>query len=339
MKRLVIIGFITGALIWLLALPILVGLFLGDWVEEWTADWPEPDAVDFRSGWFRSELNWTSADGIDLALQARHVPPLRPGLVRIEGLVSTPMTPEPAQLNGHLGLTGAWHLQGRVTKVASPATPGLEAHAVHINLAQPSGQPLTLILRAEQLRNRAEPAAPDLRDLRLMARHRSDDHEAHHLGLDLELEADNLGPAGLTLSAGPADPQALADLIDGLSQWATAQPDSLAQRMGLLTVAGAWQQLAAAGLVVQLERLRLGENVRLSGRWATALPQPQLEGGGQTTELIDWHVGLATALAAQTPDQAELEARAWLMTLAQHGWIRLEEEHFRVQVPDRPNQP
>ena len=336
MRRLLIIGFLGGILLWLLALPALVGLFLGDWVEDWTAGWPEPEAVDFQRGWFRSELHWVSADGIDLELQARHAPPLKPGLLRVTGRIATPMTPEPARLNGHLGLTGAWNLKGSVAKLANPAVPGLEAHGLDLNLAQPSGQPLTAILRADQLRNRAEPAAPDLADLRLMARHRTDDQDAHHLGLDLELRAENLGPAGLTLSAGPADAQALAELIDGLSQWATARPDSMAQRMGLLTVAGAWQQLAAGGLVVQLEQLRLGENVRLTGRWPTALPQPQFEGGGQTAELIDWHVALATALAGQAPDQAELEARAWLMTLTQHGWIHLEEERFRVRAPDRP---
>ena len=332
MKRPLIIVFAAVCAIWLALLPLLVGLYLRGAVPEWTAGWPEAEAVQFQPGWFHSALNWSSADGIDLALRARHVPPLRLGLLHVEGTISSPVTPEPARIRSHIGLAGGWNLSTLVDQIQDPGNLALAADDVRLNLARPSGHALTVNLRAERIGQGRFPDAEPLGPIRLLARQHQDDDGARHLGMDLELLSAALGAAALTVSIGPADADALAELIEGLVQWAGSEPDSLTQRLALLGMVGAWQQLAAGGLVLRIERLELGEHTRVSARWVAQGTQPSIEGSGRVDELAGWYAEIA-ALAGQAPDQAELIVDAWLLTLAQNGWIRLDGEHFEFIGP------
>ncbi len=332
MKRPLIIVFVAICAIWLLLLPFLVGLYLRAAVPEWTAGWPEPEAVEFESGWFYSTLNWTSSDGIARALRARHVPPLRPGLLRSEGSVDAPATPAPARIRSHFGLTGGWNLQTVSDRIEDPGALALEARGLALNLARPAGQPLTLSLSAEQLAQGQFSDTGVLGPVRLLARQHEDDQGGRHLGMELTLASEELDEATLTVSAGPAEPEALAELIEGLVQWAGSEPDSLTQRLALLTVIGAWQQLADGGLVVRVERLELGDQTQLSARWAARDTQPVVEGGGNAEDVAAWYAKIAT-LAGQPPDRSELVIEAWLMTLAQNGWIRLDDGRFQFTQP------
>jgi len=329
MKRPLIIVLAATCAIWFLVLPLLVSLYLRGAVPEWTATWPQPEAAQYQAGWFQSTLTWSSADGINLALRARHMPPLRPGLLRVEGTISAPAMPEPARIRSHVGLAGGWNLQTLVAQVEDPGSLALDARNVALNLAQPAGQPLTLNLSADRLGQGRTPDAEPLGPARLMARQHQDDQGGHHLGIDIKLLSESLGEAALSLSAGPAAADALAELIEGLVQWAGSEPNSLTQRLALLSVAGAWQQLAAGGLVIRIERLALGEHTRIAASWPTRHPQPHIEGQGRADELAGWYTALA-ALAGQAPEQAELAIQAGLLTLAQNGWIRLEGEHFEI---------
>lgn len=332
MKRPFIIVFAALCAIWLLLLPLLVGLYLRGAVPEWTANWPDAEAARFEPGWFHSTLTWSSTDGIDMALRARHVPPIRIGLVRVEGTISSPVMPEPARIRSHIGLAGGWNLQAMLAQVQDPGSLALAARNVTFNLASPSGQPLTLNLNAEQIGQGRVPDLAPLGPVRLQARQHQDEQGARHFGVDLTLRSNALGEAALTFSVGPADAQALSELIDGLVQWAVSEPDSLTQRLALLSVVGAWQQLAAGGLVIRIEQLALGEHTRIAATWATRRPQPRIEGSGRTDELTDWYTVLAT-LVGQTPEQAEMIVEAWLLTLAQNGWVRLDGGHFVLTVP------
>lgn len=326
---------VFGALcaIWLLLLPLLVGLYLRGAVPAWTADWPESESLQFSPSWFRSDLRWSSTDGLDLDLKARHAPPLRIGLLRVDGVMRTPVTPSPAKIRGHIGLTGGWNLETRTAEIADPEGTGLRAIDVAVNLAQPAGQALTLILHAAQL-NRVSPGttAPELGPVRLMARHHQDLDGLRHLGLDLNLSSGTLGEAGLTLSAGPAEPLILNELIQSLALWAGSEPGSLDQGLAVLGAAGAWQQLGAEGLVIRLERLELGTDTRISARWPIQQPLPQFEGGGQPQAVAAW-TGALAGLAGQSTEQAEQQAQAWLEELARSGWIRLQDQRFELLTP------
>ena len=326
---------VFGALfaIWLLLVPLLVGWHLRGALADWTAHWPEAESVQFSPGWFRSNLRWTSADGIDLQLRARHAPPLRAGLLRVQGAIRMPILPEPADIRGHIGLTGGWHLETRATEVADLEGTGLRAADVALNLAQPAGQALTLILNASQLkRSTAGIAGPALGPLRLMARHHQDEQGLRHMGLDLSLNGSELGTAGLTLSIGPAEPLALNELIQSLTLWTGSEPGSLDQGLALLGAAGAWQQLGAEGLVIRLERLELGAETRIAARWAIQQPLPQLEGSGRSQAVAAWSGALAS-LAGQPAEQAEQQAMAWLKEMSRSGWIRLQDERFELMSP------
>lgn len=326
-----IIVFAALCAIWLLVLPLLVGLYLRGAVPEWTANWPDAEAVEYSPGWFRSSLRWASSDGIQLELQARHVPPLRAGLVRVDGLLRSPITPDAAQIQGHVGLTGGWNLKALMGQIADPGSLGLQAREVALNLAQPAGQPMTLILSAAQIGPENTSAAA-LGPAVLMARQHADDEGRRHLGLDLQLSSAELGQAALTLSAGPADPLLLASLIDGLVQWAGSAPGSLLQRLALLSVAGAWQQLAEDGMVIRIERLDLGEHTRILARWPIRQPLPEFEGRGRSDELNAWFASLGE-LGGQPVEQTEMVVQAMLLALAQNGWIRLDGEHFETTMP------
>lgn len=338
MKRPVIIVFSALCAIWLLILPLLVGTYLRGAVPEWTANWPAPEAARLDPGWFQSRLSWRSDDGIELALRARHAPPLRPGLLRLDGLINSPVTPEPARISGHVGLTGGWNLRASITRLQDPGSLALEASDVTLNLAQPAGQPLTLILNAARLGPDRTPGNAPLGPVRLMARQHRDDGGRHHVGIDLKLSDESLGQAGMTLSVGPAEPSVLAELLENLAQWAGSEPDSLTQRLAMLGAASAWQQLATGGLVIRIERLELGEQTRLTARWAAGQSLPELEGGGRIEALTGWYQALA-AVAGQAPERAELTVHAALLTLAQNGWIRLDNETFEVTLPARSDNP
>lgn len=330
-KPLIIVSAALGA-IWLLLVPLLVGLYLRGAVPDWIAAWPDADLAEYKPGWFWSRLRWSSSDGIELDLRARHAPPLRAGLLRVSGFIDSPMTPEPARLRGHIGLTGGWNLEARLARFADSGSLALQAREVRLNVAQPSRQPMTLIVNAEQLGQHGHAESDTLGPARLMARQHRDESGRHYLGLDLRLGSSALGQAALSLSAGPADPELLNALIESLIQWSGSEPDSLSQRLALLSAVGAWQQLGAEGLVIRVERLELGEHTRIFARWATQRPMPDIEGAGRSAELAAWSAVLA-ALAGQPTEQTEQVVQAWLLTLAQHGWIRLEEDRFEITLP------
>lgn len=326
---------VFGALcaIWLLLTPLLVGLYLRAAVSDWTADRPGSEVVQFSPGWFQSRFRWSSADGIHLDLQARHAPPLRVGLLRIDGALRAPIMPEAAHIRGHIGPTGGWNLTARAAELSDPDGTGLRAGSVALNLAQAAGQAATLSLSADHLnRIAASHAGPELGPIRLLARQHQDGQGQRHISLDLNVNSRELGEAGLTLSAGPADPLALNELIQSLALWAGSEPGSLDQSLALLGAAGAWQQLGAEGLVIRLERLALGDDTRIAARWAIQQALPQFEGGGRPQAVAAWSGALAS-LAGQPVDQAEQLAQDWLTELARSGWIRLQDERFELLAP------
>lgn len=333
MKRATIIVFGALAAIWLLIMPMLLGAYLRGRVPEWTAGWPEPEAVQWHPGWFQSHLTWQSSDGISLALRARHAPILKPGLVQIEGVISSPVSPDPAHISAHVSLAGGWHLTARISQIEDPGSLALIASDIALNLARPARQPLTLILTAGQLGSANSPAAVPLAPVRLMARQQQDPDGRQQLEMELKLRLLALGEARLRLVAGPADPATLGEWFEAVVQWAASEPNSLGQRLALLGLAAASQQLMADGLVVRVEQLALGETTRIAARWPDHGSLPGIEGSGQTTDIIAWYSALAVLFGGQSQAQAERTLQAMLLGLAQSGWVVVDGDAFALTPP------
>ncbi|MFW6340803.1 MAG: hypothetical protein ACOC0Q_08045, partial [Wenzhouxiangella sp.] len=165
MRKLIIIGSLLALAAWLVLMPVLVGLYLRDAVPGWLAEWSPDAPAEFQPGWFRSKLDLEPETGLDVALRARHFPPLKPGWLTVAGSLDSPLTPAGANVQGHLGLTGSWHLSARAETFRWREQGGVAAQALSLNLAQVAGQPLSLVVNAEQLDLPGQ--SPPLLDLRV----------------------------------------------------------------------------------------------------------------------------------------------------------------------------
>lgn len=330
MRNILIIGLLLLLAVWLLVMPAVVGVYLRDAVPEWLAEWSSPEEASFQPGWFGSELTWQPETEIRLRLNARHFPPLRIGWMHLDGELDVPLTTEPARVAGHLGLTGSWHLHAAAADFRPVASSPVAARDLRINLSQAGGQPLSLLLSAATLRLNEN--TPGFSNLRVRALRRPADNDMMRVGLDLELDADELGTGRVTLQAGPVHPDQLGILVQGLGQLAESTPGSMSEGMALVTLVGAWQEMAAAGLVIELERLEFGPSTAFEGRWIAARPAPRITGSGQLSELSAWLQRLLPDAFPADPDGPE-PARALLADL---GQLHTDRDQFRFSDPESP---
>lgn len=331
MRKLIIIGLLLMLAAWLLLMPAATGLYLRDAVPAWLAEWSEPEEAGYQPGWFSSRLQWQPESDLMLNLKARHFPPLRPGWLALEGDLESPLTPRGTNVRGHLGLTGSWHISATTERFRPLMQGELTVHQLSLNLSQAADQPLSLVLNAERvdLPDRSSP----LLDLRLRGLQRAAGDDLIRLGLDLNVRDRDLGQANLRLQAGPINPTQLELLIQGLGQLAESAPGSVAEGMALVTVVGAWQEMAADGLVIELERLHLGEQTRFEGVWDADQPAPAVTGSGDLDQLERW----LSRLAPQTLDGASPEELVEM--LSGLGKLDIEQERFRFssRAPEGPN--
>lgn len=330
MRKLIIIGLLLALAGWLALMPALVGIYLRDAVPDWLAEWSEPEEAGYRPGWFGSRLQWQPENDLDLNLKARHFPPLKPGWLALEGKLDSPLTPQGAELRGHLGLTGSWHLGAAAEQFRPLQDEALLVHRLSLNLSQVAGQPLSLVVNAERLDLPDQPSP--LLDLRLRGLRREAGDDRIRLGLDLNVRDPELGTATLVLQAGPIDPARLELLMQGLGQLAESAPGSMAEGMALVTVAGAWQEMAADGLVIELERLQFGDETRFQGVWDADQPAPAATGSGDLDQLENW----LARLAPQTLNGDSRASDELVETLADLGELELQDRRFRFTSRSRP---
>lgn len=323
MRKLIIIGVLLLLAAWLLLMPALVGFYLRDAVPAWLAQWPDAEEADYRPGWFESHLRFQPEPDLGLVLQARHFPPLKAGWLALEGSLDSPLAPQGVGIEGHLGLTGSWHLRAAADRFLTRAQGGLLAHQLALNLSQVAGQPLSLVVNAERVDLNEQ--APSLLDVRARGLRRVADDERISLGLDLQTRTAELGSAALTLRAGPIDPAQLELLVQGLGQLAESSPGSMSEGMALMTLAGAWQEMAADGLVIELERLQLGDQTRFEGRWQAGQPSPAIAGSGELDELENWLLSFAPQALSDDPQSAGNVAEL----LSELGELQVDEQRFR----------
>lgn len=330
MKKTLIILILTAALMWLLLLPRLVGGYLQSWVPDWLEELGVREQASFEPGWFSSNL--AIADALELELRARHFPPLGLDWIDLSGQLLSPLSDEAYLVEGELGLSGGSRIEIRGDELQLSTEPALVAGPVQLDLEQALDAPsqLSLILADASLSDRlgnhlnADRATLELRWSPI---------DEAHLALSLALEAS--APAGLALElrAEPVEREALAQLIEGLQQLVQAPAEGPGRQFALLTVAGAWQQLSAAGLEIELERLDIGSGASLTGQWATDIGQPELQGSGESSALIA-ALGPVVGLSARVPAaDAERLIRAWLDSMESRGWILPRDRGFELRYP------
>lgn len=330
MKKALIILALLAIAIWLVILPGLVGLYIKRSLPAWLDESGPLSLTEQRSGWFSSSLKLDGPDW-QLSARARHVPPTQAAWLELAGQLQPAWLEQPLDFDGALGLSGNSQLQLNTDRLATRTEPAIAAGASDLILQQSApGQveahlALAALSLEDTLGNRLMPG-----DSRLTLNwHRIDPaHSSLHLNMKLDES-----PSKLMLRVEPIAIEPARELIQGIEQLQQARPETIDQQMALLTIAGAWQQLAEAGLVIELGELSLDAETRLAGRWVTADGLPVVQGAGQLETLLDWAASLIGLSRGISPEMAEREARGWLTSLVDAEWLKPEGERFEFSFP------
>jgi hypothetical protein len=333
MKKILIILALLAIATWLVILPGLIGLYLNRWLPVWLDEGSQASLSEQRIGWFSSAIELDGADW-QLSARARHLPPTRAAWLELDGQLQPGWLDQPVDFNGSFGLSGASTLQLRSDQLAASTNPVISAGASALDLQQsaPGQVEARLNLAAlslnDALGNRLEPG-----DSRLALNWQRLNPAHSSLRLEVRLEEP---PSGLLIRISPIAIEPARELIQGIEQLRLARPDTMDQQLALLTIAGAWQQLGEAGMVIELSELSLAAETRFAGRWVTAESLPLIRGAGQLEPLLDWAASLIGLSRGLSPEMAEREARAWLTSLVDRQWLAPEGEHFEFHFPAAP---
>ena len=331
MKKLIIIGGLLIAGLWWLILPGLVGVYLKAQVPEWTEGWLDPAQSRFDNRWFGSRLSAGLADGTDIELRGRHLPTLPPGLLDIRGQIAGPQSSTPIRLRGHFGITGQTILGIKADDLAwsdhrrefngGALSVRLDRERERTGLKLDSG-PLSI---EDRLGNRLGLEQLDLTIERSRNPGRSTD-----LSLALNTTRIMGAPSRLDISVRNIDGEALASLIEAAGQYRQAAPGSLDQRLAALGLAGAWQQLAEAGLNIERVELELERKLIVSLSWKPAAGPPRYQGDGELAVLVEWAAALLGLAVSVPPQEARSQVRTRLEQLAEAGHIQIERGRFQL---------
>ncbi|MCC5864252.1 MAG: hypothetical protein JJU31_03935 [Wenzhouxiangella sp.] len=332
MKRFLIIGVIGAAAFWLLLLPAAVGLFLNDRAPGWVAERAEDAERHYVPGWFSSRLMASDGSSWWLRLRARHMPPLGLSWTRVRGELLSPMSPQELTVSGRLRISGETDLGIEGRELTLRAEPAVQANtgSLRFNRNRRGTTQLDLDLSGlalhDVLGNQLNFAQSQAL---LIWRQRGNGLASLYMQLGLE------GAAGMrmALQAESVNVIALGELRDGLEQLRSAVPDSVDQRLALLTIAAAWQQLSASGLAVTLHDFAIGSHTRFSGQWSAGQQQPDISGSGRIAALVEglapW-VGMAQGL---DPVAGEQQTSGWVQTLVDGGWLSINGAEFEFRYP------
>ncbi len=333
MKKAFIILVLLLAATWMLAMPALVGAFMRGWLPEWLEETAPTAETNYQVGWFSTRLD-VSDQNLVADLRARHFPPLGLAWVDLSGTIHTDFADNGLRVAGQLGLTGRTDVRlnaDAMTLASEPDIRTANAGLVFTQLVDGGAHvilDLTSLLMADRLGNHLNPD-------QLLARLDWTPLDEDHAHLELVLQLTGPGMARLSLIAAPVHREAMAELLDGIEQLRAARPDTVDQQFALLTIAGAWQQLALAGLELDLREFSLAGDTVFRGHWRTGSSWPEIEGTGDINELLDWLVPIIGLSRQVSPEAAEREARAWLVELVDRDWLEPREERFRFRYgPD-----
>lgn len=322
MKKLILILVLLTAVAVVLGLPAAVGWFVQDRISAVTSE-QLPDArVEWDQGWFRSGVR-IEDEAFDARLDFRHASP-GTGWLSVDGLVNLVDMTAAIDIDARMSLGGTLSVnaQAPALDIPGPVTWQYDAPAVRVVAEQggdtrASGSAEGLLI-VDGIGNRLAFAEPRL-DVNLTS------GSKQSASGRLSLTARRVGRAESRLVIGLSSISAVAaaELVQSLRQLADAEPDSTAARLGAIGAASAWQQLAAAGLTIELEELVLDGQAHLAGQWQPGTRTLALAGQGERATIIDWWSNITGLTGQLPPEEARSIARQGLEDLIAQGTVTM----------------
>ena len=327
----------------LVALVVLIGMgLIGAWLpgqveDSLEANWPDATPV-IQRGWFStSVVAQTSTSRLSLDFQ--HLPWWRGAWLTGVGELELTEPEARIDLDGLFSLSGHFQLNAESESVrwTSVEENRIEQLSVEFTLQRDRQGRLnadadTLIF-SDRLGNRL-----DLRQIDLEKHWQPTGEDMREWMLDLQATAPQQPSSRLSLKASSVEAEALTALIDSLSELNRAPPESLQAQMAGLGLLGAWQQLAQAGLILELNPLALDQQINITGRWQPGTNELQLSGGGSNRSALDWLAPIIGLSQQLTPQLAREQAWQFLENAENHNQLTIQGEQFEL-TQARANQP
>ena len=335
MKKLILVLVLVTAVTVVLGVPAAIGLFVQKGISSTVED-RLPDArVAWDRGWFRSGVRIDDED-FNARLNFRHASP-GAGWVSVDGLVNLVETAAAIDIDAKVSLGGTLTVNAKAPALDMPGPVTWQYDAPSLRVVAEQGGDTSVYGTAEGLLildgigNRLAFAGPVL-EFKLTS------ESMQSASGRLSVSARRVGQAesGLVVNIDSISMPAMAELVQALHQLAGAEPDSTAAGLGAIGAASAWQQLAAAGLTVELEELVLDGQARLSGLWVPDDRNLILTGEGDRATIADWWANIAGLAQQAPPEEARSAARQGLEGLAAQGAITLGRRQVTVNIDGLP---
>lgn len=335
MKKLILILVLLTVLVIVLGLPAAIGWFVHDRLSATAAE-RLPDAqIEWNRGWFRSGMRVEDED-FSARLDFRHASP-GAGWFSVDGLVTLSEWAAAIDLDARLALDGTLSARANAPRLDVPGPVSWRYEAPELSLTASRGGDTELsgaadgLLIVDGIGNRLAFSEP-----KLEFRMQSESMLTSSARVTLVARRLDRPESRIAVRLESIDEFAMAELIEALRQLAGAEPGSTTTGLAAIGVASAWQQLAAGGLVIDIEELVLDGALSLSGRWAPGKRQFALEGEGARATAEDWLASI-TGLAEQLPpEQARRDVRATLQDLAGQGAITLDRQQIAIDLHSMP---
>ena len=320
-----------------LGLPAAIGWLIQDQAGPRLTARLDESSVKWDRGWFRSALHVDAAD-FRADVDFGHMSVAPPGWLTFDGRAVVTEPAATVDFDGRvgLGLGLSLHAEAPSLRIDGPVRWQYESPVADLS-AVADGIELTAaadtLLIADGLGNRLPFANPDLRAT-------VTDRGNNRVSLTLTVTASRAGlpDSRLVLTMGPLAPGPLEQLVEGLIQLASMEPDSATGGLAAVGVASAWQQLGEQGMIVELETLELDGELELSGRWAPGERRFSLNGVGPRETVLTWWSSITGLTRQLQPATARTAALTTLQDLAADGLVTIDGDAVRVDLDSVPVQ-
>lgn len=335
MKKAILILVVLTLAVVVAGVPAAIGWFVHDRLSE-AVDEELPEAgVAWDRGWFRSGLR-VDDEAFSARLDFRHASP-GAGWISLDGLVSLVEWAAAIDLDARLAFDGTLSANASTPSLEVPGPVTWRYQAPDLALVAKRGGDAELSGVAERLLivdgigNRLAFLGPAL-EMRMQ----SESVRTSSATIALTTSRVGEGESRLSIEIESIDEVALAELLQALGQLAGAEPDTAAAGLGAIGAASAWQQLAAAGLRIEIVEFVLDDELSLSGHWQPDQKDFVLTGQGRRETLLQWWSSIAGLVGELPPEQAREAARVGLQDLADRGAIELERDRVGVDLQAFP---